>query len=98
MPNLDIRRYRAYPELMRSISVGELRQNPTRMLDEVELGESYSVTRHNRVIARVVPVSSSATIIPAKKQGGARTSAMTPVTLPAELSVNELLDELTGEW
>lgn len=83
---------------MKSISVGELRQNPTHMLDAVEMGESYSVTRHNRVIARVVPVSSSATIIPAKKQGGARTGTLTPVRLPAELSVDEIIGELKGEW
>lgn len=40
---------------MKTISVGELRQNPTRALGEVEHGESYSVTRHNQEIARLVP-------------------------------------------
>lgn len=40
---------------MKTISVGELRQNPTRALGEVEHGDSYSVTRHNREIARLVP-------------------------------------------
>ena len=83
---------------MKSISVGELRQNPTEMLAAVEAGESYSVTRHNRVIARVVPVSSSATVIPAKKQGGARTSALPPLTLPDDLTVDGLIEEMKSQW
>ncbi|WP_424936390.1 MULTISPECIES: type II toxin-antitoxin system Phd/YefM family antitoxin [Bacteria] len=40
---------------MKTISVGELRQNPTRALDEVERGETYVVTRHRREIGRLVP-------------------------------------------
>jgi len=40
---------------MKTISVGELRQNPTRALDEVEHGETYVVTRHRREIGRLVP-------------------------------------------
>lgn len=34
--DLDLSRPSGYSEFMRSISVGELRQNPTRMLDAVE--------------------------------------------------------------
>lgn len=40
---------------MKTISVGDLRQNPTAALDAVEHGETYSVTRHRREIARLVP-------------------------------------------
>ena len=40
---------------MKTISVGDLRQNPTSALDDVEHGETYSVTRHRREIARLVP-------------------------------------------
>ncbi|MEN0084525.1 MAG: type II toxin-antitoxin system prevent-host-death family antitoxin [Leifsonia sp.] len=38
-----------------TITVGQLRQNPTRMLDEVQDGETYVITSHGRAIADVVP-------------------------------------------
>ncbi|ALJ22012.1 hypothetical protein AOA12_19790 [Microbacterium sp. No. 7] len=38
-----------------TISVGELRQNPTRALDEVSDGATVVVMRHNRPIADLVP-------------------------------------------
>ena len=41
---------------MKTITVAELRQNPTAALEEVESGESYVVTRHRHPIARLVPV------------------------------------------
>lgn len=40
---------------MKTISVGELRQNPTAALGEVEQGETYVITRHRREIGRLVP-------------------------------------------
>ncbi len=44
---------------MKTISVGELRQNPTAALDAVEHGETFVVTRHRREIARLVPPAGS---------------------------------------
>ncbi len=41
---------------MKTISVTELRRNPTAALAGVEAGETYVVTRHLRPIARLVPV------------------------------------------
>lgn len=41
---------------MKTITVAELRQNPTDALAEVESGETYVVTRHRRPIARLVPM------------------------------------------
>jgi antitoxin (DNA-binding transcriptional repressor) of toxin-antitoxin stability system len=41
---------------MKTISVGELRQNPTAALDAVEHGETFVVTRHRREIAVLSPV------------------------------------------
>lgn len=41
---------------MKTITVGQLRQNPTEMLDAVEAGETYTVTRHGRPIARIEPM------------------------------------------
>lgn len=39
----------------RRITVGQLRQNPTQMLSDVQDGASYAITSHGRVIADVVP-------------------------------------------
>jgi len=39
----------------RSITVGQLRQNPTQMLNEVQEGEIYTITSHGHPIADVVP-------------------------------------------
>lgn len=43
-----------------SITVGQLRQNPSRMLDDVQDGETYVITNHGRPIADVVPHSDAA--------------------------------------
>ncbi|MGC4173745.1 type II toxin-antitoxin system Phd/YefM family antitoxin [Demequina sp.] len=60
---------------MRSISVGELRQNPTEALAAVEAGESVVVTRHRRPIAKLVPVDRTPlTLIPARNPNGPRLS------------------------
>jgi antitoxin (DNA-binding transcriptional repressor) of toxin-antitoxin stability system len=42
---------------MGTISVGELRQNPTSALAAVEGGETYIVTRYRRPVARLVPIA-----------------------------------------
>ncbi len=49
---------------MKTIPVATLRQNPTQALDEVERGETYIVTRHNREVARLVPPEPVATVTP----------------------------------
>jgi len=41
---------------MKTISVGELRQNPTAALDAVEHGETFIVTRHRREIGLLTPL------------------------------------------
>jgi prevent-host-death family protein len=48
------------PPEERSITVGQLRQNPTRMLNDVQDGETYTITNHGRPIADVVPHRESA--------------------------------------
>ena len=40
---------------MNTVSIAELRQNPTHVLDAVEHGETYVVTRYRKEIARLVP-------------------------------------------
>lgn len=63
---------------MKTISVAELRQNPTEALIEVEEGETYVVTRYRAPIAKLVPIDqpdvfgvSAVKLIPAKKKGPA---------------------------
>lgn len=83
---------------MRTISVGELRQNPTRMLDDIAAGKVYVLTRHNREVARIVPSASSATIIAPKRSGRSRARELPRVDLPDEMSMDQFLDELKGHW
>lgn len=37
----------------KTISIGELRQNPTRMLREVKAGATYTVTDHGEPVAEI---------------------------------------------
>lgn len=83
---------------MRTISVGELRQNPTRMLADVEAGEVYVVTRHNREVARIVPPGPASRITPPKRRGEARTSQLPRIQLPDRVTIDALLEELKGDW
>lgn len=39
--------------MAKSISIGELRQNPTRMLREVKAGATYTITDHGEPIAEI---------------------------------------------
>lgn len=58
---------------MRTITVADLRQNPTGALREVEAGETYVVTRHRHPVAKLVPVASeSLEIVPPRRQGGSQ--------------------------
>jgi prevent-host-death family protein len=43
---------------MTTISIRELEENLERMFTRVEDGETLEITRHGRVVARVVPVAS----------------------------------------
>ena len=83
---------------MKTISVGELRQNPTAMLDDVQAGEVYAVTRHGREIARVVPVTPAVQLAAPKRPGPIRLSDLPPVELRTAASVEELLEWEKGEW
>lgn len=44
---------------MNTISVGQLRQNPTQMLRNVRAGAIFTVTDHGEPIAQVVPLRQS---------------------------------------
>lgn len=82
---------------MKTITVGALRQNPTPMLDDVETGAVYRITRHGREVGRVVPPHTVPGLIPPKKTGGARTSELTRVD-PSGVGIDELIEDLKGDW
>lgn len=76
---------------MKTITVGQLRQNPTAMLSEVEAGETYSVTRHNREIARIVPRVHQVELLPPKCHTGTRLAGLPQHELRTAKSIDELL-------
>ncbi|MDP9806848.1 prevent-host-death family protein [Trueperella bonasi] len=53
---------------MDTLSLAELRQNPTHALNAVEDGRTFIITRHKRPIAKLVPMSDhlDLQIIPAR--------------------------------
>lgn len=83
---------------MKSISVGELRQNPAPMIADLESGEPYALTRHNRRIGTIVPAVSSATLIPRKSSKPARTRFIARHDLTTAATIDELLDDEKGSW
>lgn len=83
---------------MKSISVGELRQNPAPMIADLEAGEPYALTRHNHLIGTILPAVSSATLIPRKANGPARTRTIARHELTTASTIDELLDEEKGLW
>jgi prevent-host-death family protein len=76
---------------MKTITVGQLRQNPTRMLADVEAGEVYEVTRRGREIARIVPRTHSVELLPRKRRAGSRLAALPRHELRTAASVDDLL-------
>lgn len=76
---------------MKTITVGQLRQNPTAMLADVEAGEVYQVTRHNREIARIVPCAHEVELVPRKRRTGSRLADLPRHDLRTATSVDDLL-------
>lgn len=76
---------------MKTITVAQLRQNPTAMLGEVEAGETYRVTRHNREIARIVPRNHGLELLPPKRSTGSRLADLPRHELRTVDSIEELL-------
>ncbi|QQS01112.1 MAG: type II toxin-antitoxin system prevent-host-death family antitoxin [Austwickia sp.] len=76
---------------MKTITVGQLRQNPTTMLAEVEAGETYRITRHHREIARIVPRWPELALLPPKREGGSRLADLPRHELRTAASIDALL-------
>ncbi|WP_299057308.1 type II toxin-antitoxin system Phd/YefM family antitoxin [uncultured Nocardioides sp.] len=78
---------------MKTITVGQLRQNPTQMLSDVESGETYTVTRHDHEIARVVPLDHGVGARPRRSASGSRLAQLPRHELRTAASIDELLAE-----
>lgn len=76
---------------MKTITVAQLRQNPTAMLADVEAGETYRVTRHNHEIARVVPRERPIELLLPKRRGGSRLASLPRHELRSGATIDELL-------
>ncbi|GMA40269.1 type II toxin-antitoxin system Phd/YefM family antitoxin [Mobilicoccus caccae] len=76
---------------MKTITVGQLRQNPTAMLADVEAGETYLVTRHNQEIARIVPRAYDIDLLPPKRRTGSRLAELPRHELRTAASIDDLL-------
>lgn len=76
---------------MKTITVGQWRQNPTTMLAEVEAGETYLVTRHGREIVRIVPRAHELDLVPRKRRTGSRLADLPRHELRTAASIHDLL-------
>ncbi len=85
---------------MKTITVAELRQNPTAALKDVEGGETFVVTRHRRPVARLVPPDAEglSPIIPAGEPGPSDLSARPRRDLHTYEETEALLAELAADW
>jgi len=84
---------------MKSISVGELRQNPAEMIADVEAGEVYELTKHNQRVGFIVPANSSAQLIPPRvTSGDPRTRDIVRHELRSAATIDELLEWEKGDW
>ena len=77
---------------MKTVTAGQLRQNPTGVFADVEAGATYMITRHNHVIGRIVPPGDEQIIAPPRMRGPAHTSAIDRVELTSASSIDSLID------
>lgn len=92
--------YSGYPGLMRTITVAELRQNPTAALDDVAHGETLVVTKHRRPVAKLVPPDDDALlrVVPARDTRPSRLSDRPPADQDTVEETEKLLAEMASDW
>lgn len=83
---------------MKTITVGELRQNPTAMIEDVEAGATYRITRHGHDVGLIVPPSGGPQLIAPKRTGPAATARLPRIEPGGGISIDDLLDEMRGQW
>lgn len=80
------------------MTVGQLRQNPTEVLADVEAGATYAISRHGHVIGRIVPLTGAPDLTPPKRSSAARTRLLDRVELTSAASIDDLIDDARGAW
>lgn len=75
---------------MRTVGAGEARRSLSRLLDEVEQGQTVTITRYGRPVARLESVRSSAVADAIRSWEACR--AAEKISLGG-LSIRELIDE-----
>lgn len=76
---------------MKTITVGQLRQISSAMLEEVEAGEVYRITRQDREIAQIIPRDPSVALLPPKRVGGSHLADLKRHELRTAASIDRLL-------
>lgn len=85
------------------VGVRELRQNLSRWLRRVELGESFEVTDHGRPVARLTPLPSESNVIARLAaegrlaqigRGNLADLGPPPPGRPGEISISDALQEI----
>ncbi len=84
--------------MARTIPHRELRNDSSRVLDEVRRGETIHITNHGEIVATLVPPSAAPplTYRPAREPGSWADFELPPPA-PGGLTSEELLDELRGD-
>lgn len=82
---------------MRTISQRELRNDNARVMDEVERGETYTVTRRGVAVARIVPLTGENSGLRCIKPARARFAVGGLRRVTGGVPTAEVLDDLRGE-
>lgn len=83
---------------MKTITVAELRQNPTQALADVEAGQTYVVTRHRHPVARLVPVGEATPqVVPPRDAGPVRFDEWSERPAATQAEVDEVVEWVKGD-
>lgn len=84
--------------MARTIPHRELRNNSSRILEEVRRGETIHITNHGEVVATLIPPPAAPPITvvrPARRRGG--WLDIVPQPLPPDVTTQDVLDELRDD-
>ncbi len=97
----------AEPEQVERIGIGELRQNPSKIVAGLKRGKTYVLTEYKRDLAIITPTAHGTvagvtsvppTTIPAKSDRPVDVSVFAHHTLTTANTIDDLLDDLKGMW
>lgn len=82
---------------MKAISQRQLRNDNAAVMDGVERGETYVVTRRGVPVARIVPISGDASGLRCIRPARAAFEAGTLRRVSSDVATSVVLDDLRGE-